>query len=136
MVALRPLGRAASTRAHIATAAIPEVDDVVVAAARDNFTARAPAQSTHLARVSLERRNNMARDADVVMHDRADGMAQGQDVIKPAETRNLACAGRIRARQLEMASVTGFTGSGRTLPTKVIAVPLVHVHTMYLTRTI
>ena len=48
------------------------------------------AQSTHLTRVSLERRDDMTLDV---------GMARGQDMVEPAETRDQACAGRIQARR-------------------------------------
>ena len=34
--------------------------------------------------------------------------------------------------QLQEIALAGLTGSGRTLTTKVIAVPWVHTHTMYL----
>ena len=47
-------------RAHVATAAIPDVDDVVVASAHEDFTIRAPTQPTHLARVPLERRDGQS----------------------------------------------------------------------------
>jgi hypothetical protein len=76
-------------------AAIPEVDDVATPTARKDFTACAPAQPTRLTR--MEHRNDMARDADIVMHDRAVGMAQGrgQDMLYSTETHDLL----IRARR-------------------------------------
>jgi hypothetical protein len=57
-----------SARAYIATVAVTEADNIAVGTAREDFTAQAPPQSTHLARVSLEHRDDTARDADVVMH--------------------------------------------------------------------
>jgi hypothetical protein len=94
-ITFHPIGHIASTRAHVTSAAaILEVDDVATPTTHKDFTAHAPAQPTCLTRV--EHRNDMAQDADIVMHDWAVGMARGrgQDMLYPTETHDL----RIRAR--------------------------------------
>lgn len=51
-----------------------------------------------LARTFLERCDDKARDADVVTHNQAVGVARCLDVIKSTETGNLACTAGVRAR--------------------------------------
>ena len=69
MITLRPPGSAPRTFRDVPYATIPDIHDVVIAAAREEFSIRSPLESAHFTAMSDELHHLVSCDAHIVMPD-------------------------------------------------------------------
>src|SRR5437588_521818 len=100
MISFRPSCDTPRTLGDIADTTVPDVHDVVIAAAREQFSVQSPFESAHLASVPKELHHLVPRDAHVVMPDAPIAACRAQNVSVPAERGDLRLMAGHRAQSL------------------------------------
>lgn len=105
MISFRPSCDTPRTLGDIADTTVPDVHDVVIAAAREQFSVQSPFESAHLASVPKELHHFVPRDAHVVMPDAPIAARRAQNVSVPAERGDLRLMAGHRAQSLSRLDV-------------------------------
>ena len=89
MIPFRPSCDTPRTFGHITDTTVPDIHDVVIAAAREQFAIQSPFESTHFAAMPKELHHLVPCDAYVVMPDAPIAARRTQNVTVPAESGDL-----------------------------------------------
>src|SRR5258707_5506497 len=105
MIGLRPRGDAPRTFGDVPFATIPDVHDVIIAAAREEFTVRSPLESAYFAAMSEELHHFVPCDAHIMMPNTPIAARRTQNMTVPAECGNLRLVPAHRAQLLSALNV-------------------------------
>jgi hypothetical protein len=105
MIPFRPPGNTPRTFGDVPNATIPDIHDIVIAAAREELSIRSPFESAHFATMSEKLHHFMPCDTHVVMPDAPVAARRAQNMTMPAECGDLSLVPTHRAELLSSLNV-------------------------------